>query len=168
MTRRCRHSRVGAEKSSHRSSPVSASGLSPTTSYPPTWSRGTAGSRRLPSGRGRRCSSNGDLQIRHVFVDGDEVTGVIDWSEASQGDALFDLATLTLAHEEHLDDVLAGYGAEVDVELIRAWWSLRCLLGIRWLVEHGFGPLEEMPEISVNRASPLGLAGINLSLGVST
>ena len=97
---------------------------------------------------------HGDLQITHVFVDGDEVTGIIDWSEASRGDALFDLATLTLAHEEHLDDVLAGYGAEVDVELIRAWWSLRCLLGIRWLVEHGFGPLEEMPEISVLRSQP--------------
>lgn len=97
---------------------------------------------------------NGDLQVTHVFVDGDEVTGIIDWSEASQGDPLFDLATLTLSHEEHLGDVLAGYGTDVDVDLIRAWWSLRCLLGIRWLVEHGFGPLEEMPEISVLRSQP--------------
>src|SRR3954467_669260 len=45
---------------------------------------------------------HGDLQITHIFVDADKVTGVIDWSEASQGDALYDLATLTLAHEEHL------------------------------------------------------------------
>jgi aminoglycoside phosphotransferase (APT) family kinase protein len=45
---------------------------------------------------------HGDLQADHVFVDGDEVTGVVDWSEASQGDALFD----------------------VDRDLIRAWWSL--------------------------------------------
>src|SRR5215203_4727842 len=44
---------------------------------------------------------HGDLQIAHVFVDGDEITGVIDWTEASRGDALFDLASLTLAHEEH-------------------------------------------------------------------
>ena len=51
---------------------------------------------------------HGDLQVDHVFVDGDKVTGVVDWSEASPGDALFDLATLTLAHEEHLDDVLTG------------------------------------------------------------
>lgn len=29
----------------------------------------------------------------------------------------FDLATLTLAHEENLDDVLAGYGADVDRDL---------------------------------------------------
>ena len=70
---------------------------------------------------------HGDLQVDHVFVDGDEVTGVIDWSEASQGDALFDLATLTLGHAEHLGDVVAGYGTDVDLDLIRAWWSLRCL-----------------------------------------
>jgi len=95
---------------------------------------------------------HGDLQITHVFVDGDEVTGIIDWSEASRGDALFDLATLTLAHEEHLDDVIAGYGTDVDRDLIRAWWSLRCLLNVRWLVEHGFGPLEDMPEVAVLRS----------------
>jgi aminoglycoside phosphotransferase (APT) family kinase protein len=95
---------------------------------------------------------HGDLQVDHVFVDGDEVTGVIDWSEASQGDALFDLATLTLGHPEHLSDVIAGYSTEVDRDLIRAWWSLRCLSNIRWLVEHGFGPLEAMPEVAVLRS----------------
>jgi aminoglycoside phosphotransferase (APT) family kinase protein len=95
---------------------------------------------------------HGDLQITHVFVDDDEVSGVIDWSEASQGDALFDLATLTLAHEEHLDDVLAGYGADVDLDVIRAWWSWRSLVVIRWLSEHGFGPVDAMPEVAVLRA----------------
>ena len=48
-----------------------------------------------------------------MFVDGDEITGVIDWSGAGQDDALYDLATLTLGHEERLGDVLAGYGADV-------------------------------------------------------
>jgi aminoglycoside phosphotransferase (APT) family kinase protein len=95
---------------------------------------------------------HGDLQITHVFVDGDEVTGIIDWSDASQGDALFDLATLTLAHEEHLDDVVAGYGTDVDRDLIGAWWSLRCLLGVRWLTEHGYGSPEEFPEVAVLRS----------------
>jgi aminoglycoside phosphotransferase (APT) family kinase protein len=46
--------------------------------------------------------THGDLQISHVLVDGDEITGVIDWSEAGQGDALYDLATLTLGHEGRL------------------------------------------------------------------
>ena len=92
---------------------------------------------------------HGDLQVDHVFVDGDEVTGIIDWSEASQGDALFDLATLTLGHPDHLDDVVAGYGMDVDRDLIGAWWSWRCLSNVRWLSEHGFGPPDEMPEVAV-------------------
>jgi aminoglycoside phosphotransferase len=96
--------------------------------------------------------THGDLQIVHIFVDGDEVTGIIDWSEASQGDALYDLATLTLAHEEHLGDVIAGYGTDVDRDLIRAWWSLRCLLVIRWLVKAGYGSPEEFPEVAVLRS----------------
>lgn len=97
--------------------------------------------------------THGDLQITHVFVDGDEVTGVIDWSEACQGDALFDLATLTLAHEEHLDDVLAGYGTDVDLDVIRGWWSWRSLVVVRWLVEHGYGAPEDYPEVAVLRSS---------------
>ncbi|BFP53083.1 hypothetical protein [Streptomyces sp. CMC78] len=32
-----------------------------------------------------------------------------------RGDALYDLATFTLGHEEHLDDVLTGYGTDVYV-----------------------------------------------------
>ena len=97
---------------------------------------------------------HGDLQITHVFVDGDEVTGIIDWSEASQGDGLYDLATLTLAHEENLDDVIAGYGADVDLDLIRAWWSFRSLIAIRWLAENGYGSPEKFPEVAVLRAWP--------------
>lgn len=84
--------------------------------------------------------THGDFQVEHVFVDGDEVTGILDWSDARPGDALFDLAILTLGHETHLDDVLAGYGSGADVEIIRAWWSVRSLAAIRWLIEHGFDP----------------------------
>ncbi|MFC9999396.1 phosphotransferase family protein [Nocardia sp. NPDC127526] len=82
--------------------------------------------------------THGDLQVAHVFADGDEITGVIDWSEAAPGDAMFDLATLTLGHAAHLGDVIAGYGGDADLEVIRAWWSLRSLLGLRWLAEHGY------------------------------
>ena len=95
---------------------------------------------------------HGDLHIEHVFVDGDEVTGIIDWSGACQGDALYDLATLTLAHQEHLSDVIAGYGTEVDHDLIRAWRSWRCLVVVRWLAENGYGLPDEYPEIAVLRS----------------
>ena len=113
-----------------------------------------AGERFVQQPRRHAVFIHGDLQVDHVFVAGDEVTGVVDWSEASQGDALFDLATLTLGHEEHLGDVVAGYRTNVDSDLIRAWWSLRCLLSVRWLVEHGYGPPEEMPEVAKLRSAP--------------
>jgi len=95
---------------------------------------------------------HGDLQVAHVFVNDDEITGVIDWTEAGQGDALFDLATLTLGHREHLDDVVAGYGTGVDLDVIHAWWSLRSLRAIRWLVEHGFDPFAPGYEVDVLRS----------------
>jgi aminoglycoside phosphotransferase len=96
--------------------------------------------------------THGDLQVAHVFVDGDEITGVIDWSEAGRGDALYDLAVLTLGHEEHLGDVVAGYGTDVDLDVVRAWWSVRSLLAIRWLLEHGFDPAAPGCEVDVLRA----------------
>jgi aminoglycoside phosphotransferase (APT) family kinase protein len=95
---------------------------------------------------------HGDLQIAHVFIDGDEISGVVDWSEAGQGDALYDLASLTLGHQEHLSDVLAGYGTDVDLDVIRGWWSWRSLTAVRWLVEHGFDPSSPGCEVDVLRA----------------
>ena len=100
----------------------------------------------------RPVFTHGDLQITHVFVDGDEITGVIDWSEACRGDALYDLATLTLGHEEHLSDVVAGYGTDVDLDVIRAWWSLRSLGAAHWLIEHGFDPSSPGCEFAVLRS----------------
>jgi aminoglycoside phosphotransferase len=97
---------------------------------------------------------HGDLQVDHVFVHDDEITGVLDWSEGAPGDALFDLATLTLGHPEHVGDVVAGYGTDIDRDLIHAWWSWRCLSNLRWLVEHGFGPPEDYPEVAVLRSRP--------------
>lgn len=73
---------------------------------------------------------HGDLQASHVFIAGDEVTGVIDGPEAAQGDPLYDLATLTLGRPEHPDNVVEGYGADVDIDVIRAGWSLRSSRGV--------------------------------------
>ncbi|MFN8019996.1 MAG: aminoglycoside phosphotransferase family protein [Acidimicrobiales bacterium] len=97
---------------------------------------------------------HGDLQVDHVFVDGDRVTGIVDWSEGAPGDALFDLAVLTLGHPERLDEVVVGYGREVDRDVIRAWWSWRCLVAVRWLHEQGFGDFADMPEVAFLLADP--------------
>jgi aminoglycoside phosphotransferase (APT) family kinase protein len=97
--------------------------------------------------------THGDLHISHVFVSSDDqVTGVIDWSEASQDDPLYDVATLTLGHEDHLDELLAGYGTDVDRDVIRGWWSMRSLLNVRWLADHGFDPFTPGGEVDVLRA----------------
>lgn len=88
-----------------------------------------------------------------MFVDEhDEVTGIIDWSGAAPGDAMFDLATLTLGHEAQLEHLLVGYGEGADREIIRAWWSLRSLSIARWLLEHGFAPDAPGCEFDVLRA----------------
>lgn len=92
---------------------------------------------------------HGDLHVRHVFVEDDAVTGIIDWSEAAPGDAAFDLASLTLAHPERLDDLLDGYGEGVDRDLVRAWWSYRCLTAVRWLIDNGYGPPGTYPEVAL-------------------
>lgn len=97
--------------------------------------------------------THGDLQVTHVFFDGDRITGVIDWSEASQGDALYDLASLTLGHAEHLGHVVAGYGTDVDLDVVRAWWSLRSLRAARWLIEHGFDPSTSGCEFDILRSA---------------
>lgn len=81
---------------------------------------------------------HGDLQAAHVFVDGDEVVGVIDWADACLGDPMFDVAVLTGMHLHRLDDVLFGYG-DADIDAVRGWWSLRRLGELRWMVEHGYG-----------------------------
>jgi hypothetical protein len=67
-----------------------------------------------------------------------------------------DLAILTLGHAEHLGDVVAGYGAEVDLDVIRAWWSFRSLQAIRWLIEHGFDPFSPGCEVDVLRSCSRG------------
>ena len=57
---------------------------------------------------------------------------------------------LTLGHEE--GDVVAGYGTDVDLDVIRAWWSVRNLLAACWLIEHGFDPSSPGCEFDVLRS----------------
>jgi hypothetical protein len=61
------------------------------------------------------------------------------WSDGGQGDAMYDLATLTLAHEKHLYDVMAGHWGHTEIGVIRAYWSLRNLMEIRWVVSTATG-----------------------------
>ena len=47
---------------------------------------------------------------------------------------------------------MAGYGADVDIDAIRAWWAVRCLLAIRWLVDNGFDAFMPGAEVDVLRS----------------
>jgi hypothetical protein len=48
--------------------------------------------------------------------------------------------------------VVAGYGTDVDLDLIHAWRSWRSLVAVHWLVEHGYGSPDEFPEVDVLRS----------------
>ncbi|MFD7153963.1 phosphotransferase family protein [Kribbella sp. NPDC059898] len=96
--------------------------------------------------------THGDLHIAHVFTAGTALTGIIDWSEAGQGDPLYDLASLTVAHQPHLNALLTGYATPVDLNVIHAWWSLRTRLLVRWLTTHGHNPSTPGGAIDVLRA----------------
>jgi aminoglycoside phosphotransferase (APT) family kinase protein len=95
---------------------------------------------------------HGDLQVSHVFLQDDQITGVLDWSEAGQGDAAYDLAILTLGQEERLADVVTGYGRDIDLDAVRGYWSMRSLLAIRWLLDNGFDPFAPGCEVDVLKA----------------
>lgn len=82
--------------------------------------------------------THGDLQAEHFIIDDGEVAGVIDWSEAGPGDPLRDIASLTQGHHEYLDAVLAGYGKDIDRDVISGYWALGKLNGVRFMTSHGF------------------------------
>ena len=71
------------------------------------------------------------------------------WSRVDSSDGVRQ-ASRSTQHGD-LDDVIAGYGSEVDRDIVRAWWSLRCLLNVRWLADHGFGAPDDLPEVAVLR-----------------
>ena len=118
----CRPGPSGAWASSRRVSTPNATGCSPTTSFLPPSSTVTVDLPRLHSAVDP-CVLHGDLQVAHVFVDDDQVTGVIDSSDACQGDALFDLAVLTLDARSALV-MSCQLQHRVVLDVIRAWWAL--------------------------------------------
>jgi Ser/Thr protein kinase RdoA (MazF antagonist) len=71
---------------------------------------------------------HGDLHLRHVYAEGAELTGILDWGDTTYGDPLFDLARLSMAGPEVTAMFLTGYG-DVDapprtLSMYRLLWSL--------------------------------------------
>ena len=129
----------------------SASGSSPTTSCPPTWSRATAGSPRPRSGRGHRCSSTATCRSptssSTVTRSPASSTGPrraratrSSTSPPSRSPTRSTSATSSPATAPTSTATSSARGGRCDA-----------CCNVRWLVEHGFGPLEEMPEVAVLR-----------------
>ena len=115
--------------------PASASGSSPTTSFPPTWSRATAGSPRLRSGRGHRCSSTATCRSTTS-------SSTATRSPASSTGPRRPRATRCSTSPSSRSDTRStsttsspATASTSTVDLIRAWWSWRCLVVVRWLAE---------------------------------
>jgi aminoglycoside phosphotransferase len=60
---------------------------------------------------------HGDLHPRHVFADGDDFTGIIDWGAVGAGDPIFDLGRFSRSDPKSLAQLLAGYGLDLDPDL---------------------------------------------------
>ena len=72
-----------------------------------------------------------------------------DGSEGAQGNAMYDLATLTLAHEEHLDDVMAGYGGPHRDRRDSRVLVVAKFDGDPVVVEHGHAAPTTFPQVAV-------------------
>jgi len=95
---------------------------------------------------------HGDFQPAHVFIDAGDVVGILDWSSAGAGDPLIDLAPLTVGHREFSSMVLEGYGADVDLDALRGFWTLCRMNSVRFMVEHGFDASGDLAALEVDLA----------------
>lgn len=81
-----------------------------------------------------------DYHHQNVLVDGDEITGVIDWDGAHRGDRRFDLVTMRFSAPPddtelaaHLDGLLADRLTEDE---LRPYWAHMSLRQIDWMIRH--------------------------------
>jgi aminoglycoside phosphotransferase (APT) family kinase protein len=78
-----------------------------------------------PAGEPDPVFSHNDLGAEHILVEDGRITGVIDWTDAAICDRAYDFGLLLRdLGPTALDDALAAYGAEVDLE--RVWFYARC------------------------------------------
>jgi aminoglycoside phosphotransferase (APT) family kinase protein len=83
---------------------------------------------------------HGDLQPDHVVVAAGRLTGLIDFVDAQPGDALLDVAVLTLWDRALTGPVLRGLGLAADgttALLLDRYQLLRHLAAAAWLYERG-------------------------------
>lgn len=69
-----------------------------------------------------------DLGLVHILGEGDHITGIIDWSDASIGDPAIDFAAImSTASDAAIDSLLQHYGTPIGDGFrarARTWWQL--------------------------------------------
>ena len=99
---------------------------------------------------------HGDLHFRHVLVDGDRVSGLIDWIDLCRGDPALDLQVVwSVLPPEHRGAFFAAYGDVDDATLLRARavaFFLNAAI-VEYSHHEGLGSLEREAVASLERAA---------------
>jgi aminoglycoside phosphotransferase (APT) family kinase protein len=98
---------------------------------------------------------HGDLHFRHVLVDGDRVTGLIDWIDLCRGDPALDLQLVWSALPPSARDVFFAEYGEVDGGTLLRARVIAIFLGCA-LLEYGLH--EGLPAIEREARAALGRA----------
>ena len=103
-----------------------------------------------------RAVCHGDLHFRHVLVDGDRVSGLIDWIDLCRGNPALDLQVVwSVLPPEHHGAFFAAYGDVDDATLLRARavaFFLNAAI-VEYSHHEGLGSLEREAVASLERAA---------------
>ncbi len=103
-----------------------------------------------------RAVCHGDLHFRHILVDGDRLSGLIDWIDLCRGDPALDLQVVwSVLPPEHRGAFFAAYGDVDDATLLRARavaFFLNAAI-VEYSHHEGLGSLEREAVASLERAA---------------
>ena len=80
-----------------------------------------------------------DFHPGNVLVDGDRITGLVDWDGAARGDRHFDLVVLKFGlagSAPHLAGRLDDRLARISPQRLRAYWAHSSLRQVDWSIRH--------------------------------
>ncbi|MEV8371423.1 aminoglycoside phosphotransferase family protein [Kribbella sp. NPDC056861] len=104
---------------------------------------------------------HGDLHPRHIYAEGNQLSGFIDWGDVAFGDPLFDLGRFSRAGPGATEALLRGYGIgrtdslERLLVFYRTIWAVKVMLwehaaGGTWYSGHLEAIAADLPLLEVN------------------
>ena len=95
---------------------------------------------------------HGDLQVDHVFVDGDEVTGILDGPKRP-GAMPCSISPRSRSDTQSTTATSSPDMAPTSTATLSAPGGRRRLTNVRWLTEiGGYGPPDDFPEVAALRS----------------